>query len=579
MHLAHLEFSGFRSCHSTTAWFRPDLTVLIGENNAGKSNVIDAIRLLTTPADGRRGRYCEVADLSIDSDEASFALRAIYENLSPSEQALMLVASNGIGSHAISHQLRFDLPAPGERRGRTFWTVGANNAVDPEPAARDRIRHVYLPPLRDAEASLSSGSGDRIEFVLRTIAEGDEVEELEASAATAFATLGKHALVERLDKAVSSELGTVTAGAIPHSSRLGFTDPLLRQLARSLRMKLGEHGFDPSDLASSGLGYANLLFLATVVVELSATRDADLTLFLVEEPEAHLHPQLQVAVLDFLRGALDREDVPGSVQVIITTHSPQLASAVPARHLEILKPAHSTAGEGCIRQTRSVPIWGLSIDDDDRRKVDRYLDVTRSAMLFAPRIMLVEGIAEALLIPSIARRILNPAEFARFRGSTLVAIDGVDFAPYVRILLSRHEGVCIAEQVVVVTDEDPDAPGDRAAALTELARSLDSESLFSVVIAPNTLEAALYKEGNGKALLGAFLAQRPKSSHAWDDYVENVHPANRPLGVVKLIRDKRVLKGDLAQSVAAFIDDPKNSFVTPPYLEVAIKMIAKVRDT
>lgn len=559
--------------------FRPDLTVLIGENNAGKSNVIDAIRLITTPADGRRNRYCEIADLNSESGESSFTLRSVYQGLSPTEQALMITASMGLGSHAISHQLRFDLPADGDRRGRTSWTVGVNESLDVEPAARDRIRHVYLPPLRDAEASLNSGSGDRIEFVMRTLAEGDEVEELEASAASAFDSLSDNSLVQRMDEAVSRELATVTAGSIPHGSKLGFVDPALHQLARALRMKLGEHGVDPSDLASSGLGYANLLFLATVVVELSATKDADLTVFLVEEPEAHLHPQLQVAVLDFLRGALDRDEVPGAVQVIITTHSPQLASAIPSEHLQILKRAHYIAGGSVLRQTRAVPIWELDIDPKDRRKVDRYLDATRSAMLFGPRVMLVEGIAEALLVPSIARRILDDDEFARFRGSTLVAIDGVDFAPYVRVLLSYHDGACIADQVVVVTDEDPNVPGDRTDALNALAVSLGSEKRLKIATATNTLEAALYAAGNSSTVKAAFLAQHPKSSHVWEKYVESADLAARPAGVVNMIRDKRVLKGDLAQSIAAFVDDVNEPFTTPDYLETAIRAIVKVRET
>jgi putative ATP-dependent endonuclease of OLD family len=545
--------------------FRESLTVLIGENNAGKSNVIDGIRLMTAPADGRRSRYCEVADITSGSDADGFTIRATYAGLTHAEQALMIAASSGIGTDEISHQLRFDEPVDAQRRGRTSWTVGSNDSVDPEPAARDRIRHVYLPPLRDAEATLSTGSGERIEFVLRVLAEADEIEELEAEASNAFHELGNHSLLRRMDESVSAELQTVTAGSIPHQSRLTFADPVLRQLARALRLKLGEHGVDPTDLASSGLGYANLLFLATVVVELAATRDADLTLFLVEEPEAHLHPQLQIAVLDFLWGALDRSEVPGAVQVVISTHSPQLSSAVSVEHVEVLK---RTRGEERERPpvTKAVPVWELGLEPADVRKVDRYLDSTRSAMLFGPRVILVEGIAEALLLPSLARRLLGPGDFRRYRGSTLVAIDGVDFEPYLRILLTPHDGVCIANQVVAITDEDPGAPGDRKTALTELASGLDADNRLHLAIAPVTLEAALMEAGNVEALKAAFMKQRPRSSAAWSNYIEDHATDHQPEQMVALLRDKRVLKGDFAQSVAAWVDDASSIFETPSYL-------------
>ena len=49
MHLGSLTILRFRSCDNVTVSLRPDLTVLVGENNGGKSNVVDAIRLLTFP--------------------------------------------------------------------------------------------------------------------------------------------------------------------------------------------------------------------------------------------------------------------------------------------------------------------------------------------------------------------------------------------------------------------------------------------------------------------------------------------------------------------------------------------------
>lgn len=572
MHLAKLEFTNFRSCRATDIWFQPDLTVLVGENNSGKSNVIDGIRLVTAPSDGRRSRYCDSADLSFGAESSSFELRATYGGLSVAEQALYLSASNGVGTGEVSYRLRYDLPGPHERRGRTSWTLGANDAVDPEPAARDRVRHVYLPPLRDAQQALSSGSGDRIEFVLKALAVPGEIETLEDAAAGAFGGLGADPLVIRTNEAVGDQVATLTQGSIPHTTEIGFAEPRLRHLARAMRVKLGEAGVAPTDLAHSGLGYANLLYLSTVVVELEATHDADLTIFLVEEPEAHLHPQLQSAVLDFLIDAAREDPVAsGDIQVVITTHSAQLAATVPSAHVEVLKSVVTDASGGAVdRVTRAVPTWCLEVPEPQRRKVDRYINATRSPMLFGPRVMLVEGIAEALLMPTLARRFLNTDEDrARFRGLALVAIDGVDFEPYLRLLLSPHAGLRIAERVIVVTDRDPSAPGDRVDRLTQLAMELGAEHCLTVEAAEITLEAALFAAGNVECLRNGFLAQRPQSQHAWEE-VLGESEADRPGQLMKTFKDKGISKGELAQFIAAVVES-EQPFTIPAYLLAALQ--------
>jgi putative ATP-dependent endonuclease of the OLD family len=57
MHIDCLRLQRFRSCADVTVRFHPELTVLVGENNGGKSNIVDALRLLTLPLSGRRDRY------------------------------------------------------------------------------------------------------------------------------------------------------------------------------------------------------------------------------------------------------------------------------------------------------------------------------------------------------------------------------------------------------------------------------------------------------------------------------------------------------------------------------------------
>lgn len=574
MQLEHVIARNFRSLREAETAFRPDLTVVVGENNSGKSNLIEAIRLLTFPADGRRTRYCEIDDITRDTDDSTFELSAIIGGLTTEEQALFMTATEGVDSNRISHHLHYESPGVGERRGHTSWTVGANKVPDPEPEARETFRHVYLPPLRDAQRELSSGSTDRLRFLLEVLAADDEVEDLEAKANKAFGELQEHPLINRADDRIRTQLSELTQGTIRQRAELGFVDAELRRLAAALRLRLSDWGLEVQELASSGHGYANLLFLATVIVELQAARDADLTLFLVEEPEAHLHPQLQGAVLDFLKDVSQPRDEGGQIQVIVVTHSAQLTASVPSRHVQVLRTVTTSIEEAgktqTWRESRSIPVWQLGLSSQQLAKVDRYLDVTRAALLFAPRVVLVEGIAEALLMPVIAKRILSKADLSRFRATSLIAIEGVDFEPYIRLLLTSVDGTRIADKVVVVTDSDPLAPGDRRKALGTVATDLGADKLLQVEVADITFEAALFAEGNDSLLKEGFLAQRPKSEPAWTTSVDGSPPEQRSQAVVDLLRDKRVRKGDLAQHIAGRIEAGA-PFEPPDYLQKAIR--------
>jgi putative ATP-dependent endonuclease of OLD family len=234
------------------------------------------------------------------------------------------------------------------------------------------------------------------------------------------------------------------------------------------------------------------------------------------------------------------------------------------------------------RSTRCIPLDQLALSGIERRKVDRYLDVTKSAMLFGGRVLLVEGIAETLLLPIIAKKhVLNgDAEKLRlFRSAVFVPIDGVDFDCYVRLLLTPYNDIRIADRVVVLTDGDrknevqgvATAGELRKTKLDTLVATLGGTSLFHSVINTYSLESELVRAGNAAAMKEIYLSMHPRSEEKWDNAVTLIGD-NQASAIQSLFEDTR--KGDFAQLLAEAITSAE-AFTVPEYIRQAIVAIVQ----
>ncbi len=418
--------------------FTKGLTALVGANDAGKTAVIDALRFALGTSDQDRQR---LQDSDFHAGAAEITIVCKFEALDAKDLrtfAEYLTYGAKPGDKPILY-LNWLAENTGEsRRGRPFHRIevrSGKDAAGPVISAEARLllQATYLRPLRDAEEALTAGRGSRLAQVLRQSAlvktGSDSHDAATPLKNQQLSILGIAKLVSELlaqQKGVADTRGKIDetlkelalhgdklTSAIRVSGATASDDSRLRELLEKLDLRLESEG-------KMGLGSDNLLFMACELL-LLGQEEVGNKLLLIEEPEAHLHAQRQLQVMKSLQAQAKEE----GIQVIVTTHSPNLASAIELENLVIVRN----------RRAFSLAAAETELDNSDRRFLERFLDATKANLFFAYGVMIVEGDAENILVPTLAKLIGRDLSE---RGVSIVNVGGVGLGRYARIFKRRH---------------------------------------------------------------------------------------------------------------------------------------------
>lgn len=379
------------------------LNLLVGENDSGKTTIIDAIKYVLNTQTYDNIRLDE-KDFHLPNNgkrTSELKIECIFREIEPDEAANFLEWA-GFEEYNGENKfiLKVRLNAFRKEDGRIITDVKAGSdeeGIQLDGKARNLLRVTYLKPLRDADQELSSGNRSRLAHILRSY----PIFRLKKDA---NGNPNEHEL-EKILKAANSKMEdyfTDSEGSeiLENINEKNFTKFLSKRKLEieKLIAKINVTGKELSDILKSlnlriddnkpGLGSQNLLFIATELILLD--KNEGLKLSLIEEIEAHLHAQAQIRLIEFLQRKSNQ-------QFILTTHSPNLASKVSIENLIICKDSNVFPIKDC-----------TELEKEDISFLERFLDVTKANLFFAEGVLIVEGDAENILLPTIAELIGKP---------------------------------------------------------------------------------------------------------------------------------------------------------------------------
>lgn len=474
MYLSKIYISNFRGIKNLIVEFDKKLNVIIGANGQLKTSLIDAIRLFY--AWGEPNRDIEITkddfyvDVKKNEDNVTITEQSkridivyLFEGLSDQQEGAFYQYLNIQEDDSIAARVHlwFEMREKG-RIYSSYITGKKDNNIKADWDTFHYFHPYYLGALRDSTRDLMNTRNNLLGRVIkRKIDRANSEDQVRSIVDSANRQLLERQEVRDTQTGINDNLNKIIR-TNSQDVELHIEQNRIEYIVNIIKpfLPYSTAGQDGFILTQNSLGYNNLIYIASILSDIKDCHlDDEVSIYalLIEEPEAHLHPQLQVNLYNFLKNADDNENS----QTFITTHSPTLTSKIPLENLILLKDNAAYHVGNCFKERLTENIIRDVVDNrrkltekdvvSFRKMIARYFDVTRSQLLFSDGCLFIEGISECQLVET----------FSRLLGKSLidhqieiVDTNGTAFFQFLMLFNSSDDTKRLPLKSAFITDQD-----------------------------------------------------------------------------------------------------------------------------